>query len=302
VKSGMQGWKLRPKREDASEMLVGSVSVIVPHYNRPDLVRDALLSIHSQSIRPAEVLLVDDSSSPANQEKLRSMSDLATIITTPRNLGISGARNFGAQRAKGEWLAFLDDDDYWLPDKQERQIRYLEAHPEVKALGGGSTVRTQDGREEYWGWKLTYRVTLAHALCHTASLSPSLMIRRDVFLELGGFDSRLRHMEDYEFGIRLLAAGHETHFLGEPLFVYNRGGRQQASVQWGRMFRGELRVLNMHADLARKEFGPLGLIRLKARSCKRYGLRRGGLKGRSVWAWGCALELICGRQLSGIDA
>lgn len=283
-------------------MVVDSVSVIIPHYNRPEFVRAALMSIHCQTIKPAEILLVDDGSTPENQQKLRTLSDLATIIIIPRNVGVSKARNFGAQNAKGEWLAFLDDDDSWLPDKQERQIRYLEAHPEVKALGGGATIRTSEGREEYWGERPTYRITVAHALCHTASMSPSLLIRRDVFLELGGFDSSLHHMEDYELGIRLLAAGHETHFLGEPLFVYNRGGRQQASVQWPRMFRSEMNVLNMHAGLARKEFGPLGLIRLKARCCKRYGLRMGKLAGRSVWAWGCALEAIFGRRLAGIDA
>lgn len=282
-------------------MAVDSVSVIIPHYNRPDFVRAALMSIHGQTVKPAEILLIDDGSSPENQEKLKDLSDLATIVISPRNMGVSKARNFGAQIAKGEWLAFLDDDDSWVPDKQERQMRYLEAHPEVSALGGGATIRMSDGQEEYWGEKPTYRITLAHALCHTASMSPSLLIRRDLFLELGGFNSSLHHMEDYEFGIRLLASGHETHFLGEPLFVYNRGGRQQASVQWPRMFKGEMKVLDMHASLARKEFGPLGLIRLKARCCKRYGLRMGKLAGRSIWAWGCTLEAIFGRRLVGID-
>src|SRR5450631_4169449 len=121
-------------------MAVDSVSVIIPHYNRPDFVRAALMSIHSQTVKPAEILLIDDGSSPENQEKLKELSDLATIVFNPRNMGVSKARNFGAQIAKGEWLAFLDDDDSWVPDKQERQIRYLEAHPEVDALGGGATI------------------------------------------------------------------------------------------------------------------------------------------------------------------
>ncbi len=270
-------------------MVVDSVSVIVPHFNRPDLVRGALLSIHRQSIQPAEILLVDDGSSPENQDKLRELSSLATIVTSPRNGGISAARNLGAQTAKGEWLSFLDDDDSWLPDKQERQIQYIEAHPDVRALGGGTVVRTADGREEYWGEKPTYRVTLAHALCYTASLAPSLLIRRDVFLSLGGFDSRLRHMEDFEFGIRLLAAGHETHFLGEPLFVYNRDGHQQASVQWVKMFKSEMSVLSMHADLVRQEFGPLGLSALrhaaKRSMVERLGGWRAGRSGRGDAPW-----------------
>jgi len=282
-------------------MVVGSVSVVVPHYNRPDFVREALLSIHQQTVKPTEVLLVDDDSSPENREKLKDLSSLATILTTPRNVGLAGARNFGAQHAKGEWLTFLDDDDCWLPDKQERQIRYLEAHPQVKALGGGLTMETPDGREEYWGGEFTRRPTLASALVYTASMAQALMIRRDVFLELGGFDARLRHLEDYEFGIRLLASGNETHFLGEPLFIYRQGGPQRLSLQWGRMLSAEMRILNMHPGLIRKEFGSLGAIRLKARFCKKHGLQKGRLVGRSVWAWGCALEAIFGPQREELD-
>ena len=76
-------------------MVVDSVSVIVPHFNRPDLVRGALLSIHRQSIQPAEILLVDDGSSPENQDKLRELSSLATIVTSPRNGGFSAGSQPG---------------------------------------------------------------------------------------------------------------------------------------------------------------------------------------------------------------
>ncbi len=277
--------------------MVHSVTTIVPHYNRPHLVRDALLSIHQQTIKPNEILLVDDCSAPENREKLKDLSSLATIISTPKNLGISAARNLGAQNATSEWLAFLDDDDTWLLDKQERQISYLDAHPEVQALGGGATMRTSEGREEYWGEKPTYRVNLAHALTHTASLPPAMMIRRDVFLKLGGFNTALNYLEDYEFGIRLLSAGYEMHFLGEPLFIYNRGGRRQSSLQHSRMLNGEIKVLDMHAELSRKEFGVNGPKRLKARCYKKYGLRMGGVRGRFLWACGGVMDAIFGRQL-----
>jgi GT2 family glycosyltransferase len=282
-------------------MVANSVSVIVPHYNRPDMVCSAIESIHNQTVRPKEILLVDDCSLPENRDKLKCLSSMAKIISTPRNLGLAGTRNFGAQHATGEWLTFLDDDDTWLPDKQERQIRYLETHPDVWALGGGTTVRTPDGQEEYWGEKVTYRINLAHALLHTASLVPALLIRREVLLELGGFDQSLRYLEDYEFGIRLIASGCETHFLGESLFIYNRGGRQQLSFQHNRMYKSEIRILNMHEDLARREFGTFGLAYLKARCSKKYGLRMGGVKGRLLWAWGCALEAAIGQRHVGTE-
>jgi glycosyltransferase involved in cell wall biosynthesis len=281
-------------------MVVNSVSVVVPHYNRPDMVPAAIKSVYEQTVRPNEILLVDDCSTPENRKTLNDLSSMAKIISTPRNSGLAGARQFGAESATSEWVAFLDDDDTWLPDKLERQIRYIEAHPEVVALGGGTTVRTPDGHEEYWGEKETYRVNLAHALCFTASLVPALLIRRDVILKLG-FDDSLRYLEDYEFGIRLLASGYEMHFLAEPLFIYNRGGRQQSSFQHPKMFKSEIRILNMHADLARQQFGPLGSLRLKARCCKKYGIRMGGMKGRLLWAWGNALQSAVGHRLAGVE-
>jgi GT2 family glycosyltransferase len=276
-------------------MVVNSITVVVPHYNRSDLVGRTLESIHNQTVRPAEVLLVDDNSRPEHRERLSEFSDLATLLVTPKNLGLAGARNYGVQHAKGEWIAFLDDDDCWLPNKLERQIQYLEDHPEVHALGGGLTMITPEGQEEYWGGSPTRQLTLAHALCFTASMAQALLIRRDVFLELGGFDPQLRYLEDYEFGIRLLASGHNTHFLAEPLFNYYRGGRQQLSLQWGKMFNAELNVLRMHEDLVRKEFGRSGPTRLRARCYKKHGLTKGKLVGRSIWAWGCALETVFGR-------
>lgn len=283
-------------------MAVDSITAIVTHYNRPDFVYDAVLSVRNQTVMPnAEILVVDDCSRPENREKLKGLENIATILTMPRNSGVAAARNFGAQQAKGQWLTFLDDDDLFLPDKRVRQILYLEAYPQVKALGGGLTMVTPEGREEYWGDKHTRRLTVADALIYTASMAQSLMIRHDVFLELGGFDASLRYLEDYEFGIRLLASGAETHFLAEPMFTYQLGGRQQASAQIFKMFRAEMKILNMHADLVRREFGPLGLIRMKARCCRKHGLRRGRLLGRSFWAWGCALEAIFGRLRGEFD-
>jgi GT2 family glycosyltransferase len=279
-------------------MAVNSITVIVPHCNRPELVQKALLSIHGQTIKAAEILLVDDNSTPENRAKLvATSSSLATILTTPRKVGPAVARNFGAQHAKSEWLAFLDDDDLYLPDKLERQIRYLESNPQVVALGGSAMMITPDGVQELWGGNgPPRRLTVANALCNTASMSQALVIRRDVFLALSGFDPKLVHLEDFEFGIRLLASGNETHFLGEPLFIYHRGGREQLTRHWRKMFRAEVKILAMHADLAQREFGPFGLIRLWARCCKKHGIWRGRLAGRSVWAVGCALEAVFGQH------
>ncbi len=273
-----------------------SVSVIVPHHNRPELVREALLSIRRQSLAPLEILLVDDNSTPENRAKLSEYADLARLILPEQWLGNGGARNLGVQEARGEWVAFLDDDDLYLPDKLERQIAYLQAHPDVDALGGAFTRVGPDGSTEQWGSGGTRRLSTAYALRFTASMSQCLIIRRSTFLALGGFSRALLHMEDYEFGIRLLHSGAETHALGEPLFLYHYGGeRDQLTGKWSRMIRAELRVIRMHAAIARQVFGRLGPMRLTAACLKKHGGRRGRLLGRATWLAGVLLEAACGR-------
>jgi GT2 family glycosyltransferase len=278
-----------------------SVSVIVPHHNRPDFLREAVRSIREQTAQAAEILVVDDYSKPEHRERLRELAGLATILHTPSNIGLSGARNFGARNASGDWLAFLDDDDLFLPDKLERQIRYLRSHPECQAVGGGLTMVSPDGRKEYWGSRQSGLVTLADALHYTASMAQALMIRRDVFLKLGGFEPGLRALEDYDFGIRAVASGCVLHFLAEPMFIYRLGGREQMSLEFRRMLRAEMAVLHRHRALCRQEFGRFGYVRMNARGFRKRGLRRGGIAGRSLWGVGCVLEALFGRQRGKYD-
>ena len=86
------------------------------------------------------------------------------------------------------------------------------------------------------------------------------------------------------------------------MFIYDRGGREQASAQLASMYKGEMAVLNLHATLARKEFGPAGAFRLRARCRKKHGLRIGRWNGRLLWALGHTQQAIVGRQLAGVDA
>jgi glycosyltransferase involved in cell wall biosynthesis len=277
-----------------------SISVIVTHRDRPDVVWEALESVRKQTLRPAEIILVDDCSSRANRRKLDELSSFATILDTPANLGSGGARNFGALAANGEWLCFLDDDDVYLPDKLERQVRYIQSHASVEALGGALTRVSSDGRHEHWGGTHTGKLRLGEALCYTASMSQALMIRRSFFLDLGGFSPVRRCMDDREFGIRLVASGREVHFLGEPLFVY-RCDERKLHEKWRKMLVGELTTLKLHEDLLRREFGPFGHTRMRAGCYKKYGLRRGSAIGRSLWAVGSILEAIFGQQHAKYD-
>jgi glycosyltransferase involved in cell wall biosynthesis len=286
--------ELQPSRAHA-KLMNASISVIVTHHDRPDVISDAMESVLKQTLRPLEIILVDDCSTPENRAKLNEFAGLATIVDTPANLGSGGSRNFGARFANGDWLCFLDDDDLYMPDKLERQVRYLEMHPSVEALGGALIMESADGAREHWGATDTGKIRLADALNYTASMSQALMIKRDLFRDLGGFTPVRHCMDDREFGIRLVASGREVHFLGEPLFLYRIDTRFKR-FKWKQMLSGELTALKMHGELVRHEFGRLGPVRLRARCYKKYGLRRGGAVGRSVWAFGSILEAIFGRE------
>ena len=152
-----------------------------------------------------------------------------------------------------------------------------------------------DGQQEYWGGKPTRSLTLADGLRQTASMAQALIIRRDLFLTMGGFDCSLRSMEDYELGIRLLSAGVVMHTLGEPLFLYYLGGgRDQLTKNWTRMIGSELWVIHKHAKDARKVFGVFGELRLMAACCRKWGIRRGRWIGRGTWLIGTILRTLFG--------
>lgn len=277
-----------------------SISVIVTHHDRPDVIGEALESVREQTLKPSEIILVDDCSTRENREKLNHFSSFATILDTTTNMGAGGARNFGAEFAKGEWLCFLDDDDLYLPDKLERQVRYIASHASVEALGGGLVMESPDGGREYWGARETGKILLADALIYTASMSQALMIKRCLFRDLGGFSKVRRCMDDREFGVRLVASGREVHFLSDPLFIY-RIDKPKRYGKWKRMLNGELTTLQMHDDLVRREFGRFGPVRMRARCYKKYGLRKGSALGRSLWAFGSILETVFGRQVGKYD-
>ena len=106
------------------------VSVIIPTYNRADLVRQAVASVKAQTFRDFEIVVVDDGGTDGTCEVLSAGRELR-VLRHPDRRGVAAARNTGVAAARGEWLAFLDSDDLWLPDKLARQISWLEGQPEL---------------------------------------------------------------------------------------------------------------------------------------------------------------------------
>lgn len=277
-----------------------SISVIIPHYNRPDKLKEAVLSVTAQTLPPAEILIVDDCSRPEVKKEIQSLSAVATILHNQQNLGLSGSRNAGLSQAKSDWISFLDDDDLYVPHKLERQVAYLREHPECELLGGGLRLVSPEGQDEYRGRTETRQLTLRDSLTYTAAMIQTLLVPRKILLKLNGFDSSFRYMEDFELGIRILAAGLNMHYLAEPLFIYHFGGRDQLSRHWIKMLKGHSAAVRKHRALYRQEFGPTGEVQMYGRLCQHYGLGRGGFGGRGVWAAGRVMELVAGNPMGSL--
>jgi glycosyltransferase involved in cell wall biosynthesis len=188
------------------------VSVIIPCYNAASTVATTIASARAQDYRPIEIIAVDDKSRDDTIAVLQSLAgpDL-TIIAAAQNGGAGATRNRAIAAANGKYLAFLDADDTWAPDKLMRQIALLEADPALVMAGcHAEVVRAGGGRE----WVNRHRVPPQgreawRAMLHHSFYVPSeIVVRRDIAQQIGGFDESLRGAEeDQDFFIRAALLG-----------------------------------------------------------------------------------------------
>ncbi|XVH33851.1 glycosyltransferase family 2 protein (plasmid) [Haloferacaceae archaeon DSL9] len=210
-----------------------TASVIVPTYNRADALPRTIDSVLAQTFEDLELIVVDDASSDNTKNVVESYDDpRITFLSHETNQGGSAARNTGIEHATGEYIAFLDSDDEWLPQKLERQISTLESraddwvaaycgvitvsetprHPLREFLGSlfspQSTTEGPEGGEELIKEVLTDNL-------HTSAGS-TLIVRRDIVEKIDGFDESFDRFQDPEFLIRVLEQG-KLAYAGDEL-------------------------------------------------------------------------------------
>jgi len=194
------------------------VSVIIPVYNRRDLLKDALLSVKEQSFTDYELIVVDDASTEDLKSLVLAEAPHARYFRHQENRGAAGARNTGIQAAVGKYIACLDSDDMWLPTKLEMQVRFLEANPGIGLVGAGVIYVDEQG-EYLSGPHFGPEVIPYEMFCIRASLPGSganEMIPRRVFEEIGLFNEKMRRAQDWEMWLRI-AKKYPVRVLREPL-------------------------------------------------------------------------------------
>jgi len=221
-----------------------SVSVVIPAYNAAPHLAATLESVYRQTVRPAEVIVVDDGSADATAEIARSFG--ARVISLA-NKGPSAARNAGVQEASGEFVAYLDADDIWVAEKLATQLAALAAHgtpafsfTDFRVFDAGgvhrckselrrrSAFRRSAGRTR-GRTEIVFAAEADRPVLYDSYILPSsLLVRRADALAVGGFDESLRVTEDYEFCLRLFAMMPAVAIL-RPLLLYRQHAAQATS-------------------------------------------------------------------------
>lgn len=199
------------------------VSVIVPTYNRAHLLPRSLQSVLRQTFAHFELIVVDDGSSDDTRDVVQRMDDpRIRYIRLPENRGVAAARNQGIRAYKGDFIAFLDSDDEWLPDKMRSQVELFRSRPDTVGLvyTGVETVDGRGGRRLHIP---SLRGTIRHELLLQNVIhggGSNVMLRRSVVEAVGEFDEEMAAIEDYDYWVRV-AWRFDVDFVPEPLLRYH---------------------------------------------------------------------------------
>jgi len=196
------------------------VSVIMPARNAERWIGEALASALSQDDVQLEVVVVDDASSDRTVALAEQHGASVRCLRQATTHGAAVARNTAIAHARGDLLAFLDDDDRFLPGKLAQQVAFLDAHPDVGLVHTGWDFIDETGRRIGTGWS-PVQGDVAHALLLGESIHPlSAVVRRAPVVALGAFDETLPALEDWDLFLRLALRGMRWGRIAAPLCEY----------------------------------------------------------------------------------
>lgn len=206
------------------------VSIVIPTKNRVDLLLRAIKSVENQTYKDWEILIVDDCSTDKTESILSGMqSDKVHYIRLDKKSGGAVARNIGIKKSNGDLIAFLDDDDEWLPGKLQKQIDCVLRDNQIGlCYTGRKTIRKGNlifGIGKSYSFQYPPKENQFKAIMsdNFIGITSSVMIPRNVLKEINGFDESLPCLQDYDLYIRIIkkwnAAG-----IDEPLVLYHLDG------------------------------------------------------------------------------
>ncbi len=208
------------------------ISVIIPAYNRCQMLKQAVDSVLSQDFTDFELIVSDDGSTDHTQEMLRAYEN-RIIFIRQENKGVSAARNRGIISASGDLIAFLDSDDLWMPEKLSEQVAFFNSNPDAlicqtEEIWIRNSMRVNPKKKHRKLSGMIFEASLLLCL-----VSPSaVMMRRSIFDEVGLFDETLPACEDYDLWLRI-GCRYPIFLTDTPLIVKRGGHADQLSGEPG---------------------------------------------------------------------
>lgn len=200
------------------------VTIIMPAYNCEKYLTAAVESVIKQSFVDWRLLILDDCSTDGTRalaERLAESDARITALHNERNMGVSRTRNRGVQESDTDWIAFLDSDDMWAPDKLQKQFSVVASHPEAKLLFTGSAFIRESGERYDYVLHVPEQIDRKELLKQNIVSCSSVLVKRDLLLRYPMPDKRMMH-EDYTVWLRILAEEPYAYAVNEPLLIYRK--------------------------------------------------------------------------------
>lgn len=230
-----------------SNRLLAKVSVIIPCYNREQFIAETVNSVLAQTWPEIELIIVDDGCTDDSRKVLESYGQRITILehSGRANRGQSAAINLGLQHSSGDYLAILDSDDLFAPDKIEKQVHFLEKHPEFGLVYANCISIDENGNELYRMYCSGHTPPggpeqVLEDCCY--NVPSNSLFRRSVFEQVGFLDESLRSAQDHDFAIRI-AEVTRIGYLDEYLWNYRRHGGSISHTRTTERWRNGFKIL-----------------------------------------------------------
>jgi glycosyltransferase involved in cell wall biosynthesis len=223
------------------------ISIVIPAYNRADKIEASIKSVQDQTYPHWEIIVSDDGSkdnTKAVVEKAMVRDHRIQLISREKNAGAQAARNAGIRASKGEWIAFLDSDDQWLPDSLERRLK-IAMRENVPVVHSNAYI-LHPGRE-----KEIYRVpplagqVYQKVLCGEGPMFPCLLVKKSALEQIGLLDESIPSYQEWDTAIRL-AKLFAFGFEPEPTFIYDYRTDNAISRDATRAGRGYEKIVGKH--------------------------------------------------------
>ena len=239
-------------KKTKGKLFMEKVSVIIPTYNRENVIERSIRSVLNQTYTNLEVIVVDDGSKDNTEKIVKSINDDRIIYYKQKNGGASSARNTGVKLASANYIAFHDSDDSWRVDKLEKQMKYLTENPHLGMIYCNYQMHKMDGTTYVvpQGARIIGNLSgdmFLTILINNTIGTPTMLMKKEIFEELGGFDTSLHCLEDWDFAVRF-AELYLIGFVNEVLVdAYQMPGSVSTNGQG--YFETRCKMLSKYKDV-----------------------------------------------------